>query len=108
MKVMREVSGANGKGGSYADTTHEEKERGEGKAPFLGPSQKGSKKRQKQVLSRRQAGKKKREEVGKGMQCRSIEGYLGHLQHLSWCFGTFRNQKIMAEKPKCKRKKREG
>ncbi len=62
-----------GRGGSYADMTHEEKERVR-KSTFLGPSQKGSKKRQKNVLSRRQAGKKKREEVRKGMRCRSIEG----------------------------------
>jgi len=63
-----------GRGGSCADYTHEEKERGEGKAPFSFLREKGPKKRQKNVLSRRQAGKKKREEVRKGMQCRSIEG----------------------------------
>jgi hypothetical protein len=63
-----------GRGGSYADMPHKEKERGEGKAPFWVLRKKGPKKGKKNVLSRRQAGKKKREEVRKGMQCRSIEG----------------------------------
>ncbi len=47
MKAMREVSGANGKRGIYADMTHEEKERGEGKAPFWVLRKKGPKKGKK-------------------------------------------------------------
>ena len=36
-----------GRGGSYADNTHEEKERGEGKAPFSFLREKGPKKGKK-------------------------------------------------------------
>ena len=48
-----------GRGGSYADYTHEEKDRGEGKAPFLFLCKKGPKKGTKKFCRGARLAKKK-------------------------------------------------
>ncbi len=63
-----------GRGGSYADYTHEKKDRGEWKAPFSFLRKKGPKKGKKKFCRGGRLAKKKREEVRKGMQCRSVKG----------------------------------
>ena len=54
-----------GRGGSYADYTHEEKDRGEGKAPFSFLRKKGPKKGKKKFCRGGRLAKKKEKRLGK-------------------------------------------
>jgi hypothetical protein len=80
--------------GDHAQTGHMTGRRGKEEKYLFGSSSKGDSKKPKNVQTGRQASKKKGEEVRTQMQCRRVEGYLGHLLHLlRQCLRTFRNPK---------------
>ena len=54
-----------GRGGSYADNTHKEKDRGQGKAPFSLNRKKGPKKGKKKFCRGGRLAKKKEKRLGK-------------------------------------------
>ncbi len=63
-----------GREGSWADRTHDDKERKGGKEPFYVPSKTAPKKSKINVQSRRMADNLKGEEVRKHMRCRRVGG----------------------------------